>query len=78
MYNVIINEIQIIKRRLLGMEVAYFTNGVATTKSMTEWFFGKKVVGSLTASAIRQHETTKRNTFKFWQDGTGYLGIQIS
>lgn len=59
------------------MKITYYTNGVVTTKSMTEWFFGKRTVENLTTSAMRQHKTTKRNTFKFWQNGTGYLTVQI-
>ena len=34
----------------------YKTNHATTTKSMTEWYFGKAF---------------------FWQDGTGYLTIQL-
>ena len=59
------------------MEITYFTNGVITSKSMAEWFFGKKTVANLTASALRQHKRTNEKNFKFWQDGTGYLGIHI-
>lgn len=59
------------------MQITYFTNGVISTKSMVEWFFGKKTVANLTASAIRQNKQTSETNFKFWQDGTGYLGIHI-
>ena len=59
------------------MEITYFTNGVITSKSMAEWFFGKKTVENLTASAVRQNKQSSETNFKFWQDGTGYLGIHI-
>lgn len=59
------------------MEITYFTNGVITSKSMAEWFFEKKTVENLTASAVRQNKQTSKTNFKFWQDGTGYLGIHI-
>ena len=59
------------------MEITYKTNGSITTKSMAEWFFGKAFVANLTASAKRMHEKSGESTFKFWQDGTGYLTIQI-
>lgn len=60
------------------MKITYFTNGVITTKSMTEWFFGKKTTEAFTESAIKQHKATKKNIFKFWQNGTGYLTIQVA
>lgn len=60
------------------MKINYYTNGKLTTKSLTEWFFGKKTVENITASAIRQYHTTKKSSFKFWQDGTGYLTIEIA
>ena len=59
------------------MKITYYTNGVITTKSMAEWFFGKKTVENMTTSALSQHENTNKNSFRFWQDGTGYLTIQI-
>lgn len=59
------------------MEITYKTNGCITTKSMTEWYFGKKFVETLTASAQRMNEKSGETTFKFWQDGTGYLTIEI-
>ena len=59
------------------MKITYYTNGSMTTKSLTEWFFGKKAVEDFTTSALNQHKATKQTTFKFWQDGTGYLTVQI-
>ena len=43
----------------------YKTNHATTTKSMTEWYFGKAFVASM------------KTEFRFWQDGTGYLTIQL-
>lgn len=59
------------------MEATYKTNSAATTKSLTEWFFGKKFVETMTETAKRMNAKTGENTFKFWQDGTGYLTIEI-
>lgn len=58
-------------------EVIYLVNGSMSTKSLTEWFFGAEFVNNLTASAKRMNEKTGEKTFKFWQDGTGYLTIVI-
>lgn len=59
------------------MQIAYKTNGVATTKSMTEWYFGTKFVKSMTASAVQMHKESGKAEFKFWQNGTGYITINI-
>ena len=60
------------------MTITYKTNAATTTKSMTEWFFGKEVVRNLTASALRMNKKTGKKEFRFWQDGTGYLTIRIA
>lgn len=57
--------------------ILYRVNGTPTTKSSAEWFFGKTFVANLTASAQRMNQTSGETTFKFWQDGTGYLTIEI-
>lgn len=59
------------------MEITYRTNGATTTKSLTEWYFGKIFVDNMTASAVRMYETSGKNEFKFWQSGTGYMTITI-
>ena len=53
----------------------YKTNHAATTKSMTEWFFGKAFVTSMTAKAKRESKKTGQKEVRFWKDGTGYLTI---
>ena len=55
----------------------YKTNHAATTKSMTEWYFGKAFVASMTAKAKRENKKTGKTEFRFWQDGTGYLTITL-
>ena len=60
------------------MTITYKTNHAQTTKSLTEWYFGKKTVANLTASAKRMHEKSGGTEFRFWQDGTGYLTIRVS
>jgi hypothetical protein len=42
----------------------YKTNHATTTKSMT-------------AKAKRENKKTGKTEFRFWQDGTGYLTIQL-
>lgn len=59
------------------MEIIYRTNGVITTASLTNWYFGTKVVKNLTSAAEREFKKTGKREFKFWQDGTGYLTIEI-
>ena len=60
------------------MTITYKTNSSATSKSMTEWYFGKEFVASLTASAKRMSEETGETSFRFFQKGTGYLTIEIN
>ena len=57
--------------------MTYKTNGKLTTKSTTEWFFGKKFVEQMTRMAKDLQKTTGKKEFKFWQDGTGYLTITL-
>ena len=60
------------------MTITYKTNHAFTSKSLTEWYFGKKTVANLTASAKRMHSKNGQTEFRFWQDGTGYLTILVS
>lgn len=55
----------------------YKTNHATTTKSLTEWYFGKTFVASMTAKAKRENKKTGKTEFRFWQDGTGYLTITL-
>lgn len=59
------------------MNITYYVNGSITTKPLTEWFFGKKFVANRTAFAISGNKATGETTFKYWQDGTGYLTVKI-
>jgi hypothetical protein len=59
------------------MTVTYKTNSTTTSKSMTEWYFGKEFVATLTASAKRMYKKTGETAFRFFQKGTGYLTIEI-
>ncbi len=56
----------------------YKTNHAATTKSLTEWYFGKAFVKNMTAKAKRESKKTGKKEFRFWQDGTGYLTITLN
>lgn len=59
------------------MKIIYRTNGVLTTESLTNWYFGAKFVKNQTATAEREFKETGKRSFKFWQAGTGYLTIEI-
>ena len=52
--------------------MTYKTNGATTTKSLTEWYFGKRFV----AAAEAQLKASGKQEIKIWQDGTGYLTIK--
>ena len=60
------------------MKVSYKVNGSYTTKSLAVWFFGAAFVKNLTASALRMNEKSGKTSFRFWQDGTGYLTIELN
>ena len=57
--------------------MTYKTNHSQTTKSMTEWYFGKKFLAAKTEEARRLNKKTGETEFRFWQDGTGFLTIQL-
>ena len=38
------------------MTITYKTNHACTSKSLTEWYFGKQTVANLTATAKRMHK----------------------
>lgn len=59
------------------MTIIYKTNHAMTTKSMTEWYFGKKFVKDHTDTLLKLNKTDGRKQIKVWQDGTGYLTIEI-
>ena len=58
--------------------MTYKTNHSQTTKSLTEWYFGKSFVAAKTAEAKRMNKKTGKTEFRFWQDGTGYLTISLN
>lgn len=60
------------------MKTTYCTNGVQTTQSLTEWYFGKAFVKKMTASALQMNAKTGKTSLKFWQDGTGYLTVKFN
>lgn len=59
------------------MNIIYRTNGVLTSTSLTEWYFGKKFVFQNTRLAQKEFSKTGKATAKVWQSGTGYLTIDI-
>ncbi len=59
------------------MTITYKTNGWDTTKSLTEWYFGKAFVASMTRKAKAENRKTGETKFRFFQAGTGFLTIEI-
>ncbi len=57
--------------------ITYKTNSAVTSKSMTEWYFGKKYVSSMTRNAQDEQQKTGKSEFRFFQAGTGFLTIKI-
>ncbi len=55
--------------------MTFKTNYIQTSKSLTEWYFGKIFVTAKTAEAKRLNKGNGETEFHFWQDGTGYLTI---
>ncbi len=60
------------------MKFTYKTNHAETSKSMAEWYFGKKFVNGWTDTLKKLNATDGRKEIKVWQDGTGYLTIKIN
>ena len=55
----------------------YKTNHATTTKEHDRMVLRKAFVASMTAKAKRENKKTSKTEFRFWQDGTGYLTIQL-
>lgn len=55
------------------MEIIYYTNHAMTTKSLTEWYFGKKFV----ANTLKTLQATGKKEIKVFQPDTGFLTIKI-
>lgn len=60
------------------MTITYKTNHAMTSKSSTEWYFGKAFVKEATAKALREYKKTGTAEYRVWQDGTGYLTVRVS
>ena len=59
------------------MTITYKTNSAKTTKTLTEWFFGKAYVKSMTEKALREAEKSGTAEIRVFQAGTGFLTITI-
>ena len=55
--------------------MTFKTNSAETTKRMTEWYFGRKFVEAKVVEAQKESAKNVQKTFRFWQEGTGYLTI---
>ena len=55
------------------MTIHYYTNSAETTKSLTEWFFGKDFVTEASASLKK----SGKSEIKVFQKGTGFLTIKV-
>lgn len=58
--------------------ITYKTNSGITTKSLTEWYFGKKYVSTMVSKAKAEHKKTGKTEFRYFQAGTGFLTIQFN
>ena len=56
------------------MNITYITNHASTSKSLTEWYFGKQFVNK----TIEQLMSSGMKSIKVFQPGTGFLTIKIS
>lgn len=56
------------------MELTYKTNHAYATKSLTEWYFGKKFVTETTKKLV----ASGKKEIKVFQQGTGFLTIKIN
>ena len=55
----------------------YKVNGSYATKSLTEWFFGKKFVRVAEKKLLSANKSNGTRSIKVWQDGTGYLTVVV-
>ena len=55
----------------------YKTNGSECSKSLTEWYFGKTFVRNAEKILDLLHEMNGSKSTKIWQDGTGYLTVEL-
>ncbi len=63
------------ERKINGIN--YKTNSSYTEYTMTAWYFGKGQVDAWTKEAKKAYRKTGETTFRFWQDGTGFMTIEI-
>lgn len=56
----------------------YKTNASYTEYALTAWYFGEAFTNECSAEAKRQYRKTGKTSFRFWQEGTGYLTIEIN
>jgi hypothetical protein len=56
----------------------YKVNGSYSTKSLTEWFFGKKFVREAEKKLRTMNKLDGTETIKIWQNGTGFLTIELN
>ncbi len=59
------------------MYITYKTNGTPTTQNLTEWFFGKRFVKQQTKAAIEMNAISKKGSYRFFKEGTGFLTVEI-
>ena len=55
--------------------MTFKTNSAETTRRMTDWYFGRKFVEAKVTEAQKESKKNGQKTFRFWQEGTGYLTI---
>lgn len=60
------------------MKLTYYTNHAVTSKSLTEWYFGKKFVEAAINNLKKLNNSRGQREIKVWQSGTGYLTVKIN
>ncbi len=60
------------------MNITYRTNHATTTKSLTEWYFGKEFVKGHTDTLLNLNRMDGRTEIKAFQKGTGFLTVKIN
>jgi len=65
------------KTEVHTMRITFKTNSAVTTKSLTEWYFGKRFVSQCQREAVKTYKKKGQKESRFWQSGTGYLTITV-
>ena len=57
--------------------MTFMTNGKETTKGLTEFYFGRRILNEKIVEAKENCMKTGKTESRFWQPGTGTLTIKL-